>query len=199
MMGRNLFNFLRGNDLNSVLIVPGLGGSGPEHWQARWEKAHPECHSVQQNNWNLPDFAGWIEGLETAIQNCATPPYLVAHSLGCAVVAHWALEHASTTIQGALMVAPADVNSEDHTPPETRIFAPMPMTPLPFTSTVVASTNDPYVDLQQAKLFATAWGADFVNIGACGHINADSRLEDWDEGWDVLKDMTQVQKALSRA
>lgn len=198
-MVRKIFSFLRGKDLSTVLTVPGLGGSGPGHWQTRWVETRPECHDVKQDNWNLPEYSGWIEGLETAIQNCPTPPYLVAHSLGCALVAHWAMKHPDTNIQGVLMVAPADVNSEDHTPPETRIFAPMPMAPLPFNTTVVASTNDPYVDLQQAKLFATAWGADFVNVGACGHVNADSRLENWDEGWDLLKDMTQAQNALSRA
>jgi len=199
IMRRSFFSFLRGNDLSPVLIIPGLGGASAEHWQARWVKAHSQCQSVQQNNWNLPEYSGWIEGLETAIQDCATPPYLVAHSLGCSVVAHWALKHSGTAIQGALMVAPADVNSEDHTPPETRIFAPMPMTQLPFNSTVVASTNDPYVDLQQAKLFATAWGSDFINVGACGHINADSHLDNWDEGWDILTEMTQARTALSQA
>jgi predicted alpha/beta hydrolase family esterase len=31
-----------------VLVVPGLHGSAPEHWQSLWEKQHPEFRRVEQ-------------------------------------------------------------------------------------------------------------------------------------------------------
>jgi len=188
----------------TILLVPGLGGPGPKHWQSRWQQSRPGCSFVRHINWNLPDYHAWLSGLDAAVRACPTPPILVAHSLGCALVAHWATHEGTSkaptpNIQGALLVAPADVDSDLHTPPETKVFATMPMARLPFPATVVASTTDSYVDLQRAQVFATAWGAEFVNVGACGHINADSHLDDWDEGWRLLDDLVAPSEALSIA
>ncbi len=58
----------------------------------------------------------------------------------------------------------------------------MPLAPLPFPATVVASDDDPYVTLARAQAFAAAWGATFVDAGRKGHLNADSCLGDWPEG-----------------
>lgn len=176
--------------LSSVLTIPGLGGSGEKHWQTVWENRHNGCTRVRQDNWNIPDFDAWMVSLHAAIKACKKPPLLVAHSLGCALVVHWASKHAYTPIQGALLVAPADVDSEEHTPPEAHVFAPLPLEPLPFPSTVVCSSNDTYVSPHRAHVFATAWGADYINIGPHGHINADSHLGFWDEGWNLLQNVT---------
>lgn len=182
-----------------VLILPGLGGSGESHWQTRWAHNRPDCRVVEQENWNIPEPQSWINALQAVIKACDAPPLLVAHSLGCSLVAHWAERHRNTPIKGALLVAPSDVDSEDHTPMEVRCFAPMPLYQLPFPSTVIASTNDPYVDFKRAQLFATAWGSDLINIGDHGHINADSHLGDWDDGWSYLQDLDKAIDVSCRA
>ena len=105
-----------------VLILPGLGGSGPEHWQTLWEKANPAFVRVEQRDWDKPDREDWIATLDRAITAQPSPPILVAHSLSCALAAHWAAKHARP-LHGALLVAPSDVESERHTPPEVRGFA----------------------------------------------------------------------------
>ncbi len=69
-----------------------------------------------------------------------------AHSLGCAIVAHWSGE-----ASGAMLVSLADVDDETRTPPETRSFAPMPMTPLGYPAIVVASVDDPYVTEERSR------------------------------------------------
>lgn len=185
--------------MSTVLLIPGLGGSGEHHWQSVWEERHPECRCVRQANWNIPEFDAWMDSLHSAIEACVRPPLLVAHSLGCALLAHWAGAHPHTPVAGALLVAPADVDSEDRTPPEAHVFAPMPHAPLPFPTTVVCSSNDPYVSMQRAQILATAWGSDFVNIGPHGHINADSHLGAWDEGWDLLQEITERAALTERA
>ena len=38
----------------SILIHPGLNGSGPDHWHTRWERAFPEFQRVQQADWDHP-------------------------------------------------------------------------------------------------------------------------------------------------
>jgi predicted alpha/beta hydrolase family esterase len=168
-----------------VLIVPGLGGSGPEHWQTRWEVLHPGHVRVEQRDWDHPRRAEWLAKLREAVAPSAasdSPVVLAAHSLGCALVAHASAEPWAAGIAAALLVAPADVDSPAHTPPETRDFAPLPLARLPFAATVVASEDDPFVTLARARAFAKAWGAEFVDAGPRGHLNAASGLGDWPEG-----------------
>jgi len=176
-----------------VLIVPGLNGSGPAHWQTRWEALYPRTVRVAQRDWDHPVCAEWRSTLETAIGEAPEPVTLVAHSLGCALVAHLASRPIAARIVAALLVAPADVDSPLHTPAETRGFAPMPMTALPFPATVVASDDDPYVTITRARAFAAAWGAAFVDAGPRGHLNAASGLGDWPDG------RRQLEALLARA
>lgn len=177
----------------TVLVVPGLEGSGPTHWQSRWLARHPGWLRVEQADWFLPERAAWVTAFDHAVRNARLPPLVVAHSLGCAVVAHWAAS-GGHGLAAALLVAPADVDSPAHTPDSVRSFAPLPMLRLPFPSLVVASRNDPYVDPARAQAVANAWGSGFVDLGACGHINADSGLGDWPEGLALLEHLTKTSR-----
>jgi uncharacterized protein len=169
-----------------VLIIPGLGGSGPHHWQTCLERSFPGTSRVHQEDWDRPDRGIWIERLAAAIE-AAPGAVLVAHSLGCAVVAHLAAERPDLSIEAAMLVAPADVESADHTPEHVRDFAPMPRVRLPFRSVIVASTNDPFITLTRACELAKTWGAEFVNAGPLGHINVDSGLGPWPAGEGILR------------
>ncbi|WP_437303237.1 RBBP9/YdeN family alpha/beta hydrolase [Sorangium sp. So ce388] len=164
-----------------ILLLPGLGGSGPEHWQTLWEREYGYTR-VLQDDWDRPALDAWVARLDEAVRGAPGPVALVAHSLACALVAHWARGAATGRVIGALLVAPADVDSEQRTPPEVRSFSPMPLDPLPFATIVAASRTDPYVDVARARHFARAWGAAFVDAGDAGHINAESGLGLWHEG-----------------
>ncbi|MBL7989809.1 MAG: alpha/beta hydrolase, partial [Candidatus Kapabacteria bacterium] len=72
-------------------------------------------------------------------------------------------------------------------PPGPQGFAPVPLVRLPFPSIVVASEDDEYIALEQARQYAEAWGSRFVNIGAKGHINSTSGLGEWREGLALLE------------
>ncbi|WP_303976159.1 alpha/beta hydrolase [Dongia mobilis] len=181
--------------MHPVLIVPGLGNSGPQHWQRLWQaELGPRARAVEQADWDRPDFADWIARLDAAIATSPEPPVLVAHSLSCALVAHWSVQQ-NHAIAGAMLVAPADVDSDAHTPPETRAFRPMPMATLPFHSIVIASSDDPYVDRNRAAAFATAWGSRFVDIGAAGHINTGSGFGAWPLGRLLLDELCAASAA----
>lgn len=176
-----------------VLIVPGLGDSGPEHWQTRWQTLHGYAR-VQQRDWDSPELSDWLAALEHAIEVRQRKCVLVAHSLGCALVAHFA-QHgalARQRVAAALLVAPADVDDPQRTPEATRGFAPLPLARLPFPARVLVSSNDPYVSLERAAYFAQSWAAEFENIGEAGHVNADSKLGEWEAGHERLLELIQA-------
>ncbi len=172
--------------MTPVLIVPGLGGSGPHHWQTYLERSFPGVSRVHQDDWNLPDRAAWVDRLIAAVE--ASPgAVLVAHSLGCAVVAHAAAARPDLPATAALLVAPAEVDLEYAASDSLTGFGPMPCTPLPFRSIVVASTDDPFITLARARTVSDDWGAEFVEAGALGHINVDAGYGPWPEGERLLR------------
>jgi len=167
------------------LNIPGINDSGPGHWQTIWEEAFPnKFNRVSQKNWSTPVKNEWVKELNTAIQRLSSPTILIAHSLGCITVTHWAKTNESSLILGALLVAPADVERSEQECLKT--FCPVPVNKLPFPSLVVASTNDEYTTIGQAAKWAAHWGSKFVCIGDKGHINAKSGLADWKEGFSLL-------------
>lgn len=170
------------------LIIPGLNNSGPKHWQTLWE-SKIDCIRLNQANWSEPQLEDWLEVLNKALDDCDEDIILVAHSLGCALVLNWVQRYQSSKIKGALLVAPADVDLAENTPDVVRHFSPMPTTKLPFKNILVASQNDPYMSFKRAHSFALAWGSEFISVGNCGHINADSDLGQWDFGLEILKSL----------
>ena len=174
-----------------VLIIPGLGGSGPDHWQSRWQARLVDARRVEQADWDRPERGGWIARLDEAVAEAKQPPILVAHSLSCALVACWAAMH-KRPVHSALLVAPADIESDAHTPPEAHAFRPLPMQRLPFPTIVAASRDDPYVALQRALDMAKAWGAELVDIGDAGHINTSAGYGEWPAGEELLAHLVQA-------
>lgn len=171
-----------------ILILPGYGDSGPEHWQSHWERADPACRRVVQDDWLMPRLDDWLAVLDGQVRACASPPVLAAHSLACALVAQWA-KSSSAPVKGALLVAPADIDSPAHTPDEVRGFGPMPLARLPFPSIVVASSDDPFVTPARAAAFARAWGSRLVTLEGAVHINADAGYGPWPEGKQLLSEL----------
>jgi len=172
-----------------VLILPGLGDSGPRHWQSLWEAEAPDFRRVLHKDWDNPERAQWVAMLEAAVVTTANEPVLlVAHSLACALVVHWA-PAARGRVAAALLVSPSDVEDPARTPDVVRGFAPLPLKPLPFPSVVVCSRTDPYIDFARGAAFAAAWGGRLVDAGDAGHINTGSGHGHWPEGRAILARM----------
>jgi predicted alpha/beta hydrolase family esterase len=94
-----------------LLLVPGGGGSGPDHWHTYWEAEDARAERVVQADWEHGSCADWVATLNRHIQAADTPVVLAAHSLGTITVGHWAAAH-SGPVLGALLVAPADIDDE---------------------------------------------------------------------------------------
>jgi predicted alpha/beta hydrolase family esterase len=175
----------RPSDETSVLMVPGYTNSGPQHWQSLWEYAHPEYKRVNQRDWDQPQLTEWVETLDRAISEAPGRIVLVAHSLGCMTVAKWAGKH-SREISGALLVAPADPELPLW-PENIKEFAPIPLVKLPFRNILVASSNDAFLSLERARVFARAWGSELVDIGQAGHVATADGYGSWPQGEHFLR------------
>jgi predicted alpha/beta hydrolase family esterase len=172
----------------SVLTLPGWHSSGPLHWQSLWEREYG-YRRVEQHDWDAPKRGDWIARLEDVVSAERAPVVLAAHSLGCVLVAAWAaVSKHRARVQGALLVAPGDVE-QPGIAAQLPGWQPMVRAPLPFASVLLASRNDPYCGFERARRLAHDWGARFVDYGERGHINADSGLGLWPEGHALLQQL----------
>jgi predicted alpha/beta hydrolase family esterase len=176
---------------STVLLIPGLRGSEPDHWQTRWEEERTDCRPIDQDAGTLgegdPDPLHWLTRIDAAVDQVSGPVVLVAHSLGCLAVAAWALlsQRATSGRVQALLVAPCDPGQID-APSVIRRFGCFAFTKLPIPTTVIASSDDPYATLGRGYAIARTWGATVVEAGEAGHIDANARLGSWRWGQDVL-------------
>jgi predicted alpha/beta hydrolase family esterase len=160
--------------MTTTLIVPGLNSSGPDHWQTWFEDQLSDSIRVIQRDWKDANLPEWSSRMRREISRNPGRFFIVAHSFGVLAAVQAAQDH-SERIAGALLVAPAD-------PTKFRVSDFLPSKPLTFPSVLVASTNDPWMSLERAALWADRWGSDLVHLGAAGHINAESGYGPWPEG-----------------
>ena len=168
-----------------VLLLPGWLNSGPAHWQSRWEALHGGVR-VEQDDWLWPRRGDWMARLDDVVQASAAPLVLVAHSLGCQLVAAWAAHSQHTArVAAALLVAPPDTERDDM-PPNLFSWRPVVRQRLPFASLVVTSSDDLYCAPARSAQMASDWGSAALALVARGHVNGESGLGDWPEGWVML-------------
>lgn len=163
-----------------VLIVPGLHGSGPDHWQS-WLQAHYKgAVRVEQDDWAVPDIDRWAQRIAATLAAQRPARWVaVAHSFGCLALArHVAL--GGRAVQSALFAAPAEPN-------KFGVADALPSTPLPFSSVLVGSRSDPWMRLERAREWAQCWGSLFIDLGEVGHINPASGFGPWPFGKSLVE------------
>lgn len=176
-----------------MLELPGWHGSGPGHWQSRWEALYGD-RRVEQSDWMHPLRGDWMMRLDEAIgelEAAEESPQvaLVAHSLGCHLVSAWAAHSSKTRhVRAALLVAPPDVE-RDEVRAALHSFTPIVRQRLPFPSLAIISSNDPYCHPHRAHEMARDWGSRTIDAVDRGHLNADSGLGDWPTGRQLLADL----------
>jgi uncharacterized protein len=118
-----------------------------------------------QHNWTRPSRQDWIAQIDADLGRAKSPTFLVAHSLGCLALAHWAATAGKQTgrVEGAFLVAPPWLTESDQCPAQLADFLPMPVHRLPFPSFLVASEDDHYLPIEIAARLASAWGSQFAS------------------------------------
>ncbi|MCZ4313227.1 alpha/beta hydrolase [Comamonadaceae bacterium G21597-S1] len=190
----------------TILLLPGWQNSGPDHWQSRWERRHGYVR-VEQHDWMHPLRGDWVARLQDVVleheqdraPDAPARIVLVAHSLGCQLVAAWAAHSGlAHRIRAALLVAPGDPQTEA-VAAVLASWSPVVLQTLPFPSVLIGSQDDPYCRIDRARHFAANWGSQFVDYGNAGHINADSGLGDWPDGHDRLLELCRASGAQTAA
>ncbi len=166
------------------ITLPGIGGSGPAHWQSLWEQRFPGLRRFEPSDWNAPDLTDWLKALDRAVAETPAPPVLIVHSLACLMVAH-AAGRLRERIAGAFLVSVPDPEGPAF-PAAAPSFRDPPTSPFPFPAVIIASTDDPYGRVEHARQRAAEWKTSLAVLGPRGHINAKSDLGEWPEGLALL-------------
>lgn len=177
-----------------TLIVPGFHGSGPEHWQTWLEQVLPDAQRVSGIDWEQPVLAHWAARVRAHLDQAHSPLWVVAHSFGCLASVIACCERPQQ-VAGLMLVAPADPERfstqglATDFPRAAKLKQFLPQQALGVPALMVASSNDPWLSLQDARHWARLWACRLHNIGAQGHINADSGHGRWEQGLQLLQEL----------
>jgi predicted alpha/beta hydrolase family esterase len=167
-----------------LLIVPGLHGSGPDHWQSWLQDREPDAVRIRVDDWGHADLDRWAAAIDETLQRHRADAWIaVAHSFGCLALAHHAAR-GGRGIHGALLAAPA-------APERSSLDEGRLNQPLPFPSTLVISANDPWMQHADALYFGRHWGSEVIDLGEAGHINASSGYGPWPDGLNWARQHVQ--------
>jgi predicted alpha/beta hydrolase family esterase len=161
-----------------ILLIPGYGKTLPGHWLLRWQDKMPTARVVAQRELQRPNKKDWVDTLVKEVEACQRPVVLVAHSLGCILVAHAA--HAlKDKVRGAYLVAPSDWDRDGLVSEfDGGDFKPVPTHPLPSRAILsqagtilIAIMNGPRIlptpgaprSRMPAKLVISTWKAGMVH------------------------------------
>jgi uncharacterized protein len=164
-----------------VLIVPGLRGSGPGHWQTLWESSHTSFRRVLQHDWLWPRLEDWSAALEDSIRAEQQGVFIVAHGFGCLATLD-RLAKRSDDVLGVLLVAPRRPDEFGFVTRKLEVPA-----------IVVASRTDAWLPYGEAEKLAHALRAKLVDAGDLGHIDGD-----WPGGEKVLGKLFDMAAAQAR-
>jgi len=179
----------------TVLVVPGLRDHVDAHWQTllarELEAQGRPVRTVPPMGREDLGLESKVEAIEKAAQAIEGPIVVVAHSGGCVMLAHWA-RRTTRPVRGALLAAPPDFDTPmpEGYPTLAALDAagwlPVPRSPLPFTSIVAASENDPLASFERVAELAQGWGSALVNLGEVGHLNPASGFGPWPRAHEFI-------------
>jgi predicted alpha/beta hydrolase family esterase len=175
----------------TVLIVHGLSGSGPGHWQTwLWQRLLER--GIDVSYLDLPDrdepsLDVWLAVLEQELARIGPDKLVVAcHSLGAVTWLHLASRTDRRLAERVLLAAPPSAGSAV---PEIAEFVPAPLDAeavaraARHTRVVCAPSGDPYRP-EGPELFEPL-GVPIDVIPGGGHLNTDAGYGEWPavEAW----------------
>jgi predicted alpha/beta hydrolase family esterase len=172
----------------AFLIVHGLGGSGPEHWQT-WLAAQLADRGLEVAYPLLPDAdsprpEAWLAALRAELDADTT---VICHSLGSLLWLHHAARGPAVRVARALLVSPPQPDVDE---PESAGFRPVPLdaegvAAAARETVLVCSTDDPWCPPETSRWIGDATGIPIEWIEKGGHVNAETGYGPWPwvEAW----------------
>ena len=171
----------------SFLILHGLQGSGPGHWQT-WLAARLRADGERVAYPDLPDadmpsLSAWRDALDGEIAALPGAGIVVCHSLSCLLWLHHVAE-GGPPAERALLVAPP---SEHADVPEIAGFFPVPLPALGGGARIVCSDDDPYCPEGAVTRYAEPLGIPVSVVPGGGHLNPEAGYGAWPavEAWCI--------------
>lgn len=164
-----------------VLILHGWEGSDAPHWQSylatELAKDYGKVSFLKFSNFNHPNINIWMNELRDELVEF-DPNIVVCHSLACTLWFHLCNNYDIPTIKKIFLVAPPSNNSKIE---ELNDFFPVssPKNLNAKNALLVTSTNDPYLNKQEARELQESLNIDMKVLENAGHINSDSGFGEW--------------------
>ncbi|RXJ97042.1 hypothetical protein CRU94_02710 [Arcobacter sp. AHV-9/2010] len=179
-----------------VLILHGLSGSNFPHWQA-----HLASDLIKENyivsfpelpNKNSPNLQEWKDFVKKEIKHFE-PEIVVCHSLANILWFH-ICDELDISLDKLMLVAP--VRNEELK--EAKSFFPYPISKNLRAKEIImaASTNDPYMSLEEAIELQIRLNVGMKIMEDAGHINPDSGFGKLDCALDWIKRVEQCEENL---
>jgi predicted alpha/beta hydrolase family esterase len=162
-----------------VLIVPRRGGAGEGDWPSRWSAKLSTARLVAPSDVGTARQAEWTDAIAEAVRAAKRPVLFVGHGLGAAAIASAAFRLGGADIRGGFLVSPIDRMGLERV--AGRDWS-LPRAPLPWPTVVVASRNASDSAYDAVAALAAEWGAELIDAGHAGGLDADSGHGPWPEG-----------------
>lgn len=170
----------------SFLILYGLGGSGPDHWQS-WLARELAGRGETVYYPSLPEPDGpdkgrWLDCLTDSLAGIPADEELtvIAHSLACILWFHHAAAGPQRRAERALLVAPPSVHTSLA---EVATFFPVTehvssVKNAAVRTLLIQSSDDPYCTLEDSLIYQ-GLGVPHLTLPNMGHINIASGHGPW--------------------
>jgi predicted alpha/beta hydrolase family esterase len=193
----------------AFLLVHGLEGSGPEHWQS-WLLSRLRERGLDVAYAPLPEpdsprLGRWLAALDAELaRRPAEETTVLCHSLGSLLWLHHAARRPTLQVARALLVAPPQPDEEEA--PSVG-FRPTPLdrdgvAAAARETRLVCSTDDPWCPSETSQGIGDAISVPIDWLENAGHINIDAGYGPWPavEAW-ALGDELQLtsRRGTSRA
>lgn len=162
-----------------VLLLHGWGGSEFPHWQswlvAELAKDYGTVSFLKFSDFDFPDLNTWKDELKNELKSFQ-PDIVICHSLANTLWFHTIDEIQEVT--KLYLVAPPSFTCKVE---EIKEFFPlqMPTKTNAKEALLITSTNDPYMNIDEAKELQKSLGVEMKILENAGHINADSEYGPW--------------------
>lgn len=174
--------------MQKVLLLHGWGGSDYPHWQSILAsdiaRDYGTVSFLRLKNPDMPTKDEWMHQLREHLKDFK-PDVVICHSLANFLWFHICNEEENMLeVEKLFLVAPPSLKQVIQ---EVDTFFPVavPKNLYAKETFMVASTNDPYMEIEEAKELSKELNVSLEVLQEAGHINADSGYGRWN--WILQK------------